>query len=194
MRRVYFILNYVRTIPIWIIIKKLNVLNLIIDDMRGFTYLTSGILNSDFIMFNRLLSKKKIFRNIVTFRIKSKSKVASQLSKILYPNKPDLEICQGVIEGGFTIYHGHGTTVVCEKAGKNFTLYQGVTIGKNPKPGSERVIPIFGDNVTVFTNAVVAGGITVGNNVDIGAGAVVMKDVPDNTVVIGNPCVFKSKI
>ena len=42
--------------------------------------------------------------------------------------------------------------------------YQGVTIGRNAKPGREINNPIIGDNVTVFTNAVVAGGITIGDN------------------------------
>ena len=41
--------------------------------------------------------------------------------------------------------------------------------------------------VTIFANAVVAGGITVGNNVTIGAGSVVLKDVPDNCLVAGVP-------
>ena len=54
-------------------------------------------------------------------------------------------------------------------------------------------MPQIGNNVTVYTNAVVAGDIVIGDNVDIGAGSVVMKDVPSNTVVIGNPCVFKRK-
>lgn len=47
--------------------------------------------------------------------------------------------------------------------------------------------------MTVFTNAVVAGGITIGDNVTIGAGAVVMKDVPANSIVMGNPGVIREK-
>lgn len=109
------------------------------------------------------------------------------------PVKPDLEISYGKIGGGLTIFHGHGTVIVCERAGTNLTVYQGVTIGKNSKAGREKNMPVVGNNVTVYTNAVVAGGITIGNNVDIAAGAVVLKDVPDNTVAMGNPCVFKSK-
>lgn len=61
------------------------------------------------------------------------------------------------------------------------------------KIGQTNSMPTIGNNVTVYTNAVVAGDIVIGDNVDIGAGSVVMKDVPSNTVVIGNPCVFKRK-
>ena len=46
---------------------------------------------------------------------------------------------------------------------------------------------VIGDNVKVFVNAVVLPGVKVGNNSIIGAGAVVIKDVPPNTVVLGNP-------
>lgn len=84
--------------------------------------------------------------------------------------------------------------IVCQKAGKNLTVYQGATIGKNSKTDKEKnPMPIIGDNVTVYTNAVVAGNIVIGDNVEIGAGTVVMKDVPSNTVVIGNPCRFRKK-
>ena len=44
-----------------------------------------------------------------------------------------------------------------------------------------------GDNVTIMPNSVVTGGITIGNNVTIGAGSVVLKSVPDNCLVVGNP-------
>ena len=47
--------------------------------------------------------------------------------------------------------------------------------------------------MTSFANAVVAGGITIGDNVTIGAGAVAMKDVPADSVVLGNPCVIRPK-
>ena len=47
--------------------------------------------------------------------------------------------------------------------------------------------PAIGDNVTFGANSIVVGGCRVGNNVIIGAGAVVTKDVPDNCVVAGVP-------
>lgn len=47
--------------------------------------------------------------------------------------------------------------------------------------------PVIGDNVTVFANCSVVGGIIIGDNVKIGCGSVVCKSVPDNCVVVGNP-------
>lgn len=47
--------------------------------------------------------------------------------------------------------------------------------------------PVIGDNVKIGTGAKIIGGVTVGNNVFIGANAVVVKDVPDNCVVGGVP-------
>ena len=41
--------------------------------------------------------------------------------------------------------------------------------------------------LNIYTGAIVAGGITIGNNVDIGAGSVVLKDIPNNCVAAGNP-------
>ena len=68
--------------------------------------------------------------------------------------------------------------------GKNLQVWHNVTIGK-ARPGGKR--PVIGDNVRVFTGSVVLGNITIGNNVTIGANSVVLKSVPDNCVVVGNP-------
>lgn len=72
--------------------------------------------------------------------------------------------------------------------GNNCTIYQNVTIGYGKKnKETNKNVPIIGDNVKIYSNAVVIGGITIGNNVKIGAGSVVINDVPDNTTVVGNP-------
>ena len=47
--------------------------------------------------------------------------------------------------------------------------------------------PAIGDNVTINVNSVVVGNIVIGDNVTIGAGTVLMKSVPSNCVVVGNP-------
>ena len=51
----------------------------------------------------------------------------------------------------------------------------------------KKYFPTIGDNVTIYAGACVIGGIKIGNNVVIGANAVVTKDIPDNSVVVGNP-------
>jgi len=76
--------------------------------------------------------------------------------------------------------------VLVESAGKNLTLWQGVTIGKN-----RGRYPTIGDDVKIYTNAVVCGPIRIGHNVSIWAGAIVMQNIPDGSLVYGNPCVIK---
>ena len=68
------------------------------------------------------------------------------------------------------------------KIGKNCVIFQNVTIGvKNEKA------PEIGDNVIIYPNSVIFGGVRIGNNSKIGAGSVVLHDVPENCVVEGNP-------
>lgn len=80
----------------------------------------------------------------------------------------------GGIAGGFSIYHGVGDVLYLYEAGENFSVYQNVTIGRNPKTEQNGIcVPTFGNNVSVYANAVVIGNIKIGNNVEIGAGAIV---------------------
>ena len=95
--------------------------------------------------------------------------------------------------GGCTIYHGHASVINVYKAGKNLSVYQGVTLG-NKGTGSRSVTnPTIGDNVSICANATVIGGVKIGNNVIIGAGSVVTKDIPDNYIAYGNPMILKKR-
>lgn len=87
------------------------------------------------------------------------------------------------------LYIGHfGTIIVSVNAiiGKNCNLSPGVTIGRDHR-GERRGSPSIGDHVWIGTNAVLVGKITVGNNVLIAPNAFVNFDVPDNSIVLGNP-------
>jgi len=68
--------------------------------------------------------------------------------------------------------------------GRNCLIGPNVTVGG--KSGIYEV-PVFGDNVYIATGAKILGPVKIGNNVTIGANAVVIKDVPDNAVVAGVP-------
>ena len=92
-------------------------------------------------------------------------------------------------EIGGGLYLGHwGPVVVNPKAkiGKNCNLAHGVTIGQTNRGGKEGV-PEIGDNVWIGTNAVIVGGIKIGNNVLIAPNAYVTTDVEDDSIVVGNP-------
>ena len=81
------------------------------------------------------------------------------------------------------IQHGFSTIVSAERIGKNCKIYQQVTIGYN----HDLKAPVIGENVEICCGAKVIGGITVGDNVLVGANAVVVTDVPPNSVVAGVP-------
>lgn len=80
--------------------------------------------------------------------------------------------------------------VITEKAilGNNCTIYQNVTIGN--KNGS----PTLGNNVIIYANSVIIGKINIGDNAIIGAGSIVLKDIPANEIWAGNPARFIKKI
>ena len=88
---------------------------------------------------------------------------------------------------GLFIDHGMGV-VIGETAviGKDVTLFQGVTLGGTGKERGKRH-PTIGDNVVIGTGAKVLGNITVGNDSMIGANAVVIRDVPEHSTVVGVP-------
>ncbi len=99
-----------------------------------------------------------------------------------------IEIHPGATIGeGLFIDHGTGV-VIGETAeiGDNVTLYQGVTLGGTGKEKGKRH-PTIGNNVVVATGAKVLGSFKVGDNSKIGAGSVVLKEVPPNSTVVGIP-------
>lgn len=87
---------------------------------------------------------------------------------------------------GFRIAHfGHIVVNPDTVIGKNFNISQGVTIGH--AEGKKRGSPRIGDNVCIQANAIVVGGITIGNDTFIAPNAFVNFDVPDGAIVLGNP-------
>lgn len=87
---------------------------------------------------------------------------------------------------GFRIVHwGHIVVNPGVIIGKNFNISQGCLIGN--AQGKKQGTPKIGDNVCMNANSIIVGGVTVGDNVLIAPGAFVNFDVPDNSIVIGNP-------
>ena len=76
--------------------------------------------------------------------------------------------------------------------GKNANLHKGCTIGRENR-GKRKGVPTIGDNVWVGINAVIVGNIRIGNDVVIAPNAFVNFDVPDHSVVIGNPGTIHKK-
>ena len=102
--------------------------------------------------------------------------------------KTGIEIHPGAQIGkGFFIDHGNGviigeTTII----GDNVTLYQGVTLGGTGKEHGKRH-PTVGNNVMISAGAKVLGSFKIGDNSKIGAGSVVLEEVPPGSTVVGVP-------
>ncbi len=101
---------------------------------------------------------------------------------------PDASIGEGFYIGHFGHIVVNSSTVI----GKNCNISQGVTIGI-ANTGEKKGVPSIGDQVYIAPGAKIIGRIRIGNNVAIGANAVVTNDIPDYSVVVGVPARVVSK-
>lgn len=88
---------------------------------------------------------------------------------------------------GFNLVH-FGRVIVAPNVhiGNNCNMFTGVTIGSTVR-GPQRGVPIIGNNVWIGPNVAIVGGVIIGDNVLIAANSYVNFDVPENSIVIGNP-------
>ncbi len=121
---------------------------------------------------------RALYRFSVSKSYKKKKAIARFLHKHLVYLSPDTKL-----NGKVVLPHPHNIQIgLGVVIGKNCTIYQNVTIGqKNNR------YPIIGDNVTIYPHACIFGDIKIGDNVVVGAGAIVNKTVPAGAVVAGNP-------
>ena len=155
---------------------------------------TKGLIRSDyyrlresfsFHMFIKDLIFNSSFKTTFWLRIgnylNSKRNIVAKILKLLV----ELKMWRNTNRTG--IHHISGIIMSPEvKIGKNFTIYQGVTVGR-VHSGKKAGVPTVGDNVTAFAGSKILGNIKIGDNVIIGANAVVLSDVPDNVTVGGIP-------
>lgn len=99
---------------------------------------------------------------------------------------------QTKIDKGFRIVH-FGHIVINPEAviGKNFNICQGCLVGNSG--GRKKGVPTIGNNVCMQPGSVIVGGVKIGNNVLVAPNAFCNFDVPDNSIVIGNPGVIHYK-
>ncbi len=133
--------------------------------------------------FRVMLSYRKAHKKYLKGQYFRARKISQKAAR-----KTGIEIHPGAVSGkGFFIDHGSGviigeTTII----GDNVTLYQGVTLGGTGKESGKRH-PTLCDNVMVSAGAKVIGSFTIGENSKIGAGSVVLEEVPPNCTVVGVP-------
>lgn len=112
------------------------------------------------------------------------ARIISQVSRFF----TGIEIHPGATIGnGLFIDHGMGVVIgeTCE-IGNNVVIYQGVTLGGTGKERGKRH-PTIGNNVVIGSGSKVLGSFEVGDNVNIGSNSVVLREVPPNSTVVGNP-------
>ncbi|SRR6266568_2049916 len=100
--------------------------------------------------------------------------------------------CEVIVGRNFVIDHFGGIIINGQaKFGDNCRIRSGVVVGLARV--SEPFAPVIGDNVDIGTGAKLLGAIRIGNNVLIGANAVVIRDVPDNSIAVGVPATIKPR-
>lgn len=131
------------------------------------------------------LSRHRVARFFYKAHLKLLARIISQTAKFFTGIEihPAAEIASGVF-----IDHGSGVvigeTAVVEK---NVVIYQGVTLGGTGKDNGKRRHPTIKQGAVISSGAKVLGGITVGEYAKVGAGSVVLKDVPPRATVVGVP-------
>lgn len=111
----------------------------------------------------------------------------------IYRAKSHIEISSKIKLGpGAYFGHSFGITInsTCEggvSVGANCNIHKGVTIGQENR-GPRKGVPTIGDEVWIGINATIVGKIRIGNDVLIAPNAYVNCDIPDHSIVIGNPC------
>jgi len=129
--------------------------------------------------FIKACTRERTFRNLFYYRI---GEYLSAPIRWLLPPEPTLHIWCPSIGPGAHFEHNYATYLNAERIGRNFYCLQLVTLG-NGKGGR----PTIGHHVSIYTGAMVFGGVTIGDHVPIGAGTLVNKDVPAHCTVVGNP-------
>lgn len=105
-----------------------------------------------------------------------------------FASKINSEIPVNVFDKGLMIFHGGNIINSFAKVGKNCKLHGGIVIGN--KGENDLSCPVIGDNVDIGFGAIIIGNVKIGNNVIIGANTLVNKDVEDDAIVVGNPMRF----
>ena len=134
--------------------------------------------------FLKLFISYPEFRYQFYYRLRQHSKILKILLKPLkLSNSLNLYINCPNIGKGLFIEHGFSTILSCKHIGDNCWVNQQVTIGYSDATNC----PYIGNNVSIKAGAKIIGGVKIGDDVVVGANAVVVKDVPAHSIVVGVP-------
>lgn len=139
---------------------------------------------TDLISFVYVYIKSAGFRYTVAYRLLNGNVFEKIIGTFLWLFRDKHIVINRKTKIGYGLYIGHGGPIVINPStvlGNNINLSQFVTIGSN-----EGHAAVIGDNVYIGPNCCLVEKIYIGNNVTIGAGSVVTKDIPENATVAGN--------
>lgn len=178
--------NYIRTFPVYLCALSSRQRHLIEMDVARWNEI-HGMEDTLFRSLNWYLTEKKEFRNLLQHRLKNPSRTLSAwfhfaVARMLWKPLDSLYLSTEEIGGGLYIQHGFSTIVNAQRIGKNCRIFQQVTIGAKGEDA-----PVLEDYVSVTCGAIVLGNVTMHTNSLASAGAVVVKDVPENAIVGGVP-------
>ena len=132
--------------------------------------------------FTKFFLKYPEFRRLVDFRLKDMGPFKFFRIFTYFSSRGHKLFIKGKISGGLLLQHAFCTIILCKQMGHDCKVMHQVTIGmRNGK------IPSIGNNVTFGAGCKVLGGITIGDDVIIGANAVVLRNVPSHSIVAGVP-------
>ena len=186
MKKILAIRNFLRTFPVFLCVLASPHKKLVKMDLKRYCEITDFQGNL-FISLNWFLTEDKGFRNLLQHRLKNPTRsficwIHFIIARILWKPLETLYINTIDIGGGLYIQHGFSTIISAKKIGENCRIFQQVTIGFR-----ETENPILEDYASVTCGAKVLGGVTMHRNSIAAAGAVVLKDVPENAIVGGVP-------
>lgn len=137
---------------------------------------------NEFYVFIRMFANFKEYRSLFFYRIG----ICGYLLSAIIPHMKGLHFITDSkdLGIGLVIQHGYSTIIWPNKMGNDCQIWHNVTIGRARDKENR---PTIGNNVKICAGAIVIGNIVIGDNCTIAAGSVVVKSIPANCVVCGNP-------
>lgn len=183
LKKIVFRLKCFFSIPLYLVFLKYN-RNRQLSNELSMWKKNIHIINpqNEFLTFISIFAYLKEYRSLFFYRTGS---IGAFLSFFI-PHLNSLHFITDskYIGSGLVIQHGYSTIIWPQKMGDNCQIWHNVTIGRRHPFGNR---PTIGNNVKICTGSICIGDISIGDNVVIGAGTVVVKNIPSNCVVIGNP-------
>jgi serine O-acetyltransferase len=192
-RKIQSVIRRLRLLPLWLLVTRSPARSVIEADVNRWLWMIYRQKTQDD-MKSKLQAlvygdNLEEFRNLLYFRLGTPARLWDRVllffaTLFLAPLETLLITSASTVGEGLVIMHGHGTYVDAERIGRNCLVFQDVAVGAKREEGQR---PTIGDYVHISTGSKVLGGITIGDHSVVAANAVVVKDMPPNSLAVGVP-------